>query len=209
MRIKLRSDSVEIEGYVNAVERASRVMADEDGYPMRERIQAGVFANALREKRDAGFNIPILLNHDQTRVIAQDGITATLEEDSIGLHATATITDPEVIEKARTHRLNGWSFGFLLRDFKDEYTDSGRVRVVTDMDLREVTLADDTRLPAYAGTSVHTRANEAPETILLRTMDNDVIFTEGEEDPAEEPEERTKELPDFSEYENRIKALRR
>lgn len=209
MKVKLRSDSVEIEGYVNAVDRNSRLITDEDGYPIRERIQPGVFGKALQEKRDAGYTIPILLNHDQTRVIAQDGITAELEEDSIGLHAVATITDPEVVEKARTHKLSGWSFGFRLLDYKDEYSDSGRVRIVTEMDLREVTLADDTRIPVYAGTSVHARANDEPEVLMLRTMDNDVVFTDITEDtPEPEAPEHEERCIDYSDYDNRIKKLR-
>ena len=207
MKVKLRSDSVEIEGYVNAVDRNSRMITDDDGYPIRERIQPGVFGKALQEKRDAGYNIPVLLNHDSTRVIAQDGVTATLEEDSIGLHAVATITDPEVVAKARERKLSGWSFGFYLRDFREEYTDSGRVRIVTDMDLREVTLADDTRIPVYAGTSVHARADETPEVIQLRTMDNDVIITDVTDDaPDPEPEQRAE--IDYSDYYNRISKLR-
>lgn len=205
MKVKLRSDSVEIEGYVNAVGRNSRLITDDEGYPIREQIQPGVFGKALQDKRNAGYTIPILLNHDQNRVIAQDGITAALEEDNIGLHAVATITDPEVVEKARAHKLSGWSFGFRMLDYKDEYTDSGRVRIVTDMDLREVTLADDTRTPVYAGTSVHARADEEPEVIMLRTMDNDVIFTDVTED-VPEPEERAE--IDYSDYYNRISKLR-
>ena len=205
MKVKLRSDSVEIEGYVNAVGRNSRLITDDEGYPIREQIQPGVFGKALQDKRNTGYNIPILLNHDRNRVIAEDGITATLEEDSIGLHAVATITDPEVVEKARAHRLSGWSFGFRMLDYKDDYSESGRVRIVTDMDLREVTLADDTRTPVYAGTSVHARADEEPEVLQLRTMDNDVVFTDITED-APEPEKRCE--IDFSDYENRIKRLR-
>ena len=207
MKVKLRSDSVEIEGYVNAVDRNSRMITDDDGYPIRERIQPGVFGKALQEKRDAGYNIPILLNHDSTRVIAEDRVNATLEEDSIGLHAVATITDPEVVAKARDRKLSGWSFGFIRRDFREEYTDSGRVRIVTDMDLREVTLADDTRIPVYAGTSVHARADEAPEVIQLRTMDNDVIITDVTDDaPDSEPEQRAE--IDYSDYYNHISKLR-
>lgn len=209
MKVKLRSDSVEIEGYVNAVDRNSRMITDDNGYPIRERIQPGVFGRALQEKREAGFNIPVLLNHDSTRVIAEDGVTATLEEDSIGLHAVATITDSEVVEKARARKLSGWSFGFYLRDFREEYTDSGRVRIVTDMDLREVTLADDTRTPVYAGTSVHARADEQPEVIQLRTVDNDVIFTDVTEDaPDPEPEPEQRAEIDYSDYYNRINKLR-
>ncbi|MGQ7189771.1 HK97 family phage prohead protease, partial [Escherichia sp. HC-CC] len=36
-----------------------------------------------------------------------------LYEDNIGLRAIATVTDEQVIEKARNKELRGWSFGFV------------------------------------------------------------------------------------------------
>ena len=73
------------------------------------------------------------------------------------------------------------------------------------MDLREVTLADDTRIPVYAGTSVHARADEAPEVIQLRTMDNDVIITDVTDDVQEQ---KQRAEIDYSDYYNRISKLR-
>ena len=47
MKIRIRADSVEVEGYVNAVGRDSRKLVDEYGYPYVEQIQPGAFAKAL------------------------------------------------------------------------------------------------------------------------------------------------------------------
>lgn len=122
MKITLRTDSIEVEGYVNAVGRDSRMLMDENGYSFREQIDPGTFAKALRAKADAQQEISLLLDHNQGRVLGGTGSNLILEEDSIGLMARATITDPEVIEKARNHQLRGWSFGFRRLDSREEYT---------------------------------------------------------------------------------------
>lgn len=208
MKIRLRDNSVEIEGYVNAVGRDSRKMVDEDGYAFREQIQPGVFAKALRDKADQGKTIPMYLNHDHNRVLGDTSTNLELEEDNIGLHARATITDPEVVQKAAEGKLSGWSFGFIRLDYKDEYTEEGHRVIVTDMSLEEVTLVDDTRIPAYAGTSVHVTEDGKEERILTRTM-SDAIYVEREE-PEHKPEKKEPE-PDPNlnhEYYELINQLR-
>lgn len=209
MRITLRSDSVEIEGYVNAVGRDSRRLTDEFGYPFNEQIQPGTFANAIRAKQESDTEIQLKLDHE--RVIGGTGTNLELEEDSIGLHARATVTDPEVIAKARQRKLVGWSFGFVRQDYREEYSSDCRRVIITDMDLREVTIVDDNAIPAYAGTSIHTRTDGTSEQVLTRTMDNDAIYTVMDEpEPQEETrtEEPAPEPVDYSKYEETIRSLR-
>lgn len=160
MNIEVRNDSVVISGYVNAVERWSKPLkANLRGVMQRfiEKIKAGAFKNALKRND----NVKVLLNHDHNRELAntKDG-TAILEEDNIGLRAEVTITDPEVVEKARNNKLVGWSFGFYSNadDVAQEATIA--TRTVTDMDLVEVSILDDTKSPAYYGTSIETRSEE-------------------------------------------------
>ena len=78
MKITLRTDSIEVEGYVNAVGRDSRMLMDENGYSFREQIDPGTFAKALRAKADAQQEISLLLDHIQTR--AMDGNVYTYRE---------------------------------------------------------------------------------------------------------------------------------
>lgn len=103
-----------------------------------------------------------MLNHDNNRVLAstKDG-SAVLEEDNIGLRAEITITDAEVVQKAREGKLTGWSFGFIAND--DELSSEGKdeIRTVTNMELREVSILDDTKAPAYYGTLIETREGGA------------------------------------------------
>ena len=161
MRVEIRNDSVFISGYVNAVERLSKPIRETLHGRIRtflERIKAGVFRNALK-KND---NVLVLLNHDNNRVLAstKDG-NAVLAEDNIGLRAEITITDKEVVQKARDGKLSGWSFGFIAND--DEITTEGKdeIRTVTDMELLEVSILDDTKAPAYYGTSIEAREGGA------------------------------------------------
>ena len=161
MQVEIRNDSVFISGYVNAVERLSKPIRETLHGKVRtflERIKAGVFRTALKRNK----NVLVLLNHDNSRVLAStDDGNAILEEDNIGLRAEITITDKEVVEKARSGKLSGWSFGFIAND--DEITTEGNdeIRTVTDLELLEVSILDDTKAPAYYGTSIEAREGGA------------------------------------------------
>lgn len=161
MNVEVRSDSVFISGYVNAVERLSKPIREiRHGkvHTFLERIKAGAFHNALKRND----NVLVLLNHNHDRVLAspKEG-TAKLEEDNIGLRAEITITDKEVVEKARNHKLSGWSFGFYSNSDEIETSGKDEIRIVTDLDLIEVSILDDTKEPAYYGTSIEAREGGA------------------------------------------------
>lgn len=194
MRIEIRSDSVVIEGYVNAVARDSRPMRDrKTGKRFVEQIVPGVFERALRHNE-----VQLLLNHDKTRNLGSTSTNLELYEDSIGLHARAEVTDPEVIEKAQKKKLRGWSFGFREKDAsKEDIHDALERRFVEDMDLVEVSIIDERKQPCYEGTSVEVRAEGemvlTPEALEVRA---DYVEIEPE-----------KEHVDLSKYQNRLKEL--
>ena len=169
MEIEIRSaDEVVISGYVNAVERDSRIMPKGKGATavrsFVERVKAGVFRNAIASAKK-----PIELRMNHSKVLCDTETGLTLYEDSIGLHASAVVHDPEVVEKARRKELRGWSFGFVSEE--ESWDKSGEIdrRTLEKIDLKEVTITD--RTPAYVGTSIETRDDEA-----------DVIETRGTED---------------------------
>ena len=157
MQITIRADSVELEGYVNAIERKSKPLWSRIGQFV-ERICKGAFFRALERNDD----VKILLNHNPERVLgSQKQGNLELHEDSIGLHARATITDPEVIELARAGDLVGWSFGFYDRDVEQKRDEDGfPLREVHDLDLEEVSILDKRTTPAYDGTLVAVRSDE-------------------------------------------------
>lgn len=197
MKVTIRADSVDIEGYVNAVGRDSRKMRNDRGEDFVEQMQPGVFARALSRA-----NVPIgmLLNHKQNRLLSDTDHGLELREDTIGLYAkVANITDPEVVEAARAKRLVGWSFGFLELDSRETYDYDQHVcrSIVTELDLKEVSVIDDTMTPAYSGTSIEARADEN-KNIRIRATDI----------PVEYSEERTAGF-DYSKYEEEIERLRK
>ena len=172
MLIKIRQDSVTVEGYVNAVERNSKPL-NERGVTFIERIASGAFKRAIARAKD----IRILLNHNWDRNL---GGTAEgnleLEEDAIGLKARATITDPGVIEDARRGDLVGWSFGFRDEDVKqlrDE--ESGLpLRKVNDLELYEVSLLNRSKSPAYVGTLVNVRSTENGDDLVVNLSEDNL-----------------------------------
>lgn len=159
MNIEVRGETVVISGYVNAVERYSKPITDTLRNKVQtfiERIKAGVFRTALKRNK----NVKVLLNHDMNREIAntKDG-SAKLEEDNIGLRAEVIITDKEVVEKARKNKLVGWSFGFYPNADEVGAEGENTTRTLTDLDLVEVSILDDTKSPAYYGTSIEARCD--------------------------------------------------
>ena len=237
MNIEVRDDSVVISGYVNAVERWSKPLrANLRGVAQRfiEKIKAGVFKTALKRND----SVKVLLNHNHDRELANtNNGTAILEEDNIGVRAEVTITDAEVIEKAKNHKLVGWSFGFYSNSDEVAQQETIATRTVTDMDLVEVSILDDTKSPAYYGTSIETRSedgaileireNVADETVdvehLAELVANKVMErlnankaderTESTEEnkEAEASEETTEETEsraiDYSSFEERLAKL--
>ena len=200
MKIEVREDSVHITGYVNAIERYSKPIRESLKGQIRtfiERIKAGVFKTALKRNDD----VKVLLNHNHDRVLAttKDG-SAKLEEDNIGLRAEVTITDAEVVEKARNNQLVGWSFGFYANS--DELGTEGETetRTVTDLDLIEVSILDDTKSPAYYGTSIEARS-EGEKMLEYRSITDEIEAIEKEcmekhEEVFEESEEMHKQIND-------------
>lgn len=157
MEIRVRGDTVEIEGYVNAVERKSKPLMSRMGQFI-ERICKGAFNRALGRAE----NVKLLLNHDDSRVLANTrDKTLVLNEDNIGLHARAIINDAEVAQKARNGELVGWSFGFYDKDVETKRDEDGfPLRNVRDLDLDEVSILDKSKTPAYDGTLVAVRSEE-------------------------------------------------
>lgn len=141
------ADTAVISGYVNAVERESRVLHRVGGLPFREVVRQGTFAKALKN----GNPVQLMLNHERTLCDTNSGLE--LREDNIGLFAKAVISDKEVISCAKNGKLTGWSFGFKCK--KDTWNDTGEIRTLEEIELDEVSIL--TKTPAYTATSIELR----------------------------------------------------
>ena len=225
MEIRVKEDSVEIEGYVNAIERNSKPLMSRVGQFI-ERICKGAFKKALKRNDD----VHILLNHDWNRDLGSTKKgNLELEEDNIGLKARATITDPEVIQKARNGDLVGWSFGFQDREVENTLERGMPHRAVKDLDLAEVSILDKRKTPAYDGTLImarddseelHFRGEDFIDEVSIREetadnteqhaevkeeLDNEMKNNEEQEKPKQQ--KVVKEI-DYSKYENMIKEMK-
>ena len=221
MQIRIRADSVEIDGYVNAIERNSKPLWSRMGQFV-ERICKGAFDKALKRNND----VRILLNHDETRDLGgqKDG-NLDLTEDSIGLRVHTVIKDEEVVRDAKEGNLVGWSFGFYDRAVESSVDPDTTLplRKVQDLDLVEVSLLNRKCTPAYDGTLVMVRADG--EKPMLRAMvfddDTEIIKEDEQEDElqlSEEEEQRNEPTPegepvedkkiDYSKYEQMISEMK-
>lgn len=225
MEIRVKEDSVEITGYVNAIERASKPLMSRVGQFI-ERICKGAFKKALNRNDD----VHILLNHDWNRDLGSTKKgNLELEEDNIGLKARAIITDKEVIEKARNGELVGWSFGFQDRDVENTIERGIPHRAVKDLDLAEVSILDKRKTPAYDGTlimarddesEIHFRGEDFIDNVSIREDTVDTNINEVKEEAQEnemknnevqevEPkQQKVVENIDYSKYENMIKEMK-
>lgn len=155
MKVEIRGDQVLLDGYVNAVGRESRILPSPRG-KFVEVIAPRTFEKALRSNPD----VDLLFNHDKNRKLGstKDG-NLELYEDAIGLRAMATVTDPEIIEKAKNGKLKGWSFGFIAnKDNWETRENAVQRREIEEMELIEVSILDKT--PAYIATSIESRGEE-------------------------------------------------
>lgn len=159
MKVEIRADKVIVEGYVNAVGRDSRVIPSPTG-DFVEQVTPKTFERALR----SGNDIELRLNHDRVLGSRNSG-NLELREDSIGLYARAEVTDLETMEKAQKGELRGWSFGFFKKKDRLELLENGlHRRFLEEIELREVSILDSRRTPAYVGTSIEARGQE--ESVL-------------------------------------------
>lgn len=196
MRIEIRGNQVLLDGYVNAVDRESRVLPSPRGR-FKERIKPKTFEKALQNADD----VELRFNHDKSRKLGsiREG-NLQLYEDNIGLRAIATVIDDDVIQKARNNELRGWSFGFI--DNKPNWEDGPdgiQRRTLEDIDLLEVSILDKT--PAYIATSIEARGEDS----VISEQRSDEFKAEVEDLSHQKEEKRN---VDYSLYEKEIEILK-
>lgn len=190
MKIEVRGDGVRISGYVNVTGKLSRPVITPRGKVL-ETIEERAFEEAIKKSG----NVTVELDHDAGHVYASTSDNSlSLREDAIGLHADVLITDNTVIEMARKGKIRGWSFGMynVLDEMESRGADELPIRHVKGLLLDHVSLIKD-KIPCYAATSVECRA-EGDVDVEWRAIDV-------------EPELVIENKPDYSDYENRLKAL--
>lgn len=192
MKIEVRADgTVQIDGYVNVVERESKPILTPHGM-VNERIEAGVFQRAI----DMVQNIDMTIDHTEKIVASTKAQTLQLHEDAIGLRAIAKITDQQTVQAAKEGRIKGWSFGMtnIQDNLEKRGDDKLPLRHVTGFTLDHVSLLID-KIPAYAATSAELRSGN--ETMLEeRSMKTEVSVIQ------------QKNNIDYAEYDKRMKQIK-
>ena len=108
MKIEVRGNQVILDGYVNVVDRESRMLPSPRDISKRKLFLRHL--KSVKESKECG----LAFNHNKNRKLGSiENGNLELYEDNIGLRAIATVTDEQIIEKARNKELCGWSFGFV------------------------------------------------------------------------------------------------
>lgn len=169
MEIRIKDNSITIEGYVNAVERDSKVLRCKEG-KFVEQILPGAWNKALESNKD----VKLLFNHNENRDL---GSNFELREDQIGLKIKATITDEEVVKKGKKGLLTGFSFGFLpIKEKFEDIKDGLKRRFLEEIKLFEVSILDCT--PAYNGTLVEVRSEDEKVELRFEESNENTIVDE-------------------------------
>lgn len=182
-----------LDGYVNAIARDSRPMLYDNGERFVEQISPKTFQRALEKSDD----VLCLLNHEPSRILGstKQG-NVELFEYNIGLRAICKIADSEVIEKAKNGKLRGWSFGFeALKEHEEPLENGLKRRFVDEMNLAEVSIIDEHKIPCYVGTSIEMRAYKETK-----------LEYRGEDFKAKIIDETERKI-DYSEYEQVLKQI--
>lgn len=166
MKLEIRNDSVLIKGYANVTARESRILSSPQG-KFIEVVEQRTFEKAIKKNP----NILLLANHDKSRVLGKLHDNVEMREDEIGLWVEATITDSDIVEKAKTDKLSGYSFGFSCNEcrFVDNQDGIPR-RHLSDINLYEVSILTSDRTPAYFATKVCEVRDNEDELIEERTI---------------------------------------
>lgn len=203
MRIEIRSDSVILDGYVNVVGRDSKLIPSIKG-KFREQIEPGAFKRALKNAS----NVDLLLNHDKKKKLGSTtDKNLELFEDNIGLRGICTVTDTDVIKKAKNNQLRGWSFGFFAEEDSWEETREEGIqrRKVKELSITEVSILDNTKMPAYFGTSIEQREEK---DIVTETRGQDFKAVIDDISITEKEKEQKRDIVDNSLYLKKIELLK-
>jgi uncharacterized protein len=149
--------TVFISGYANITEKESNFI-NENGRTFKEIILPKTFDKALKRASD----VMLLFNHREDRVLGSKMNGVKMIENDIGLKIEAEINDETIVNKVKENRsfLNGWSFGFIQREQSWRKKDTYQQRLISDLDLIEVSLLGGMTKPAYpSATAIEVRSD--------------------------------------------------
>ncbi|MFF3025668.1 phage major capsid protein [Gottfriedia sp. NPDC057948] len=160
-----------VSGYVNKTEQFSEVLGSSQKF--REKISKGAFARAITNRtRDIDF----LDGHKHDRILSSTkNNSLKLEEDSVGLKMTATITPTswgkDTYELIKSGIYRNMSFGFrVIKDTWNKTTSGIYERTVHELELFEVSAVKD---PAYSQSTIAARAIDIVEDPEIKNIEDE------------------------------------
>ena len=161
LEIKLLGDTGEIEGYGSIFGVVDSV---------NDIVAKGAFEMSLREHKAAGTSPKMLWQHDPGKPC---GIWTDFSEDSKGLHLKGkllkeTTLGKEAHEFAKAGAVTGLSIGFRTKRY--EYQTDSDIRVLTEVDLWEVSLVTFPALKVAGLTAVKSALTERRVEEILRDV---------------------------------------
>ena len=151
--VELTLDGRRLRGYA-AVFGVEAQIAD-----FGETVQKGAFAASIGR----GDDVLALVDHDPKRLLGRTRSgTLGLAEDERGLAFDIALPDTalarDVLALVERGDVGGASFGFRVPKGGDRW--QGRSRTLVNVDLVDISVVQ--AIPAYPGTLVHARAQQAP-----------------------------------------------
>ena len=154
-------DDGHIDGHA-AVFDQDYVLWDSPSYRVVERVKAGSFARAIKEKHD----VRCLFNHDPNQLLGRTAAgTMSIKEDDQGLYFDTELPNTQLGRDlpvlVKRGDVTGASFAFVVtkESVREEIVDGKtiRTREIEDVDLYD---ASPVTYPAYTGTDVSARSLE-------------------------------------------------
>ncbi len=162
------TNTMTIDGYALVWDVEYPIMGGPERGGFLESVKRGAAKKTLQEKDD----IRLLINHDGVPIARSKSGTLSLEEDEIGLRATADLdlSNPKVQElRSAMDRGDIDNMSFAFNTTRDEWTDGYTKRSLRELKISDVSIVT---YPASEATLVGTRtafdkAKESRSTPVL------------------------------------------
>mgnify|MGYP002512406427 CR=1 FL=1 len=158
-------EGMKISGTVNAFNWSKEL-----GFQRKfiERIEPQAFINAINRAKENNRCIECLFNHQQGSVMASTkNNSLELNVSDKGLEMRANLCDTnlnrDVYAMIQSHLVDSFSFGFTVLNDRWEKRDGKNYRVVTDLDLFEISCVYN---PAYTQTELYARSLQESEELI-------------------------------------------
>lgn len=170
-------EKLKVKGTVNKANEPSKPLQDKNGTEFFEIILSDTFKKAIEKSKAENKDIKLLVNHDETKILARTGNESLVIEEVDGqtvfrAELPNTTLGKDIFELINKGLSFGMSFGFEVA--KDEWIKENGIykREVSEMTVTEISIL--TIEAAYNGTEVQTeqRSLEIPKNLTTKEVTN-------------------------------------